>query len=419
MIAFGTVAMAAAVARAAEPTEYRLSFGTGPAPAGFTAVPAAAPYARAAGYGFEGSPKVTATASGMTADEPCYFSVAEPEGNYKVTVTLGDPAAESDTTVKAELRRLMLREVHVPAGKTETRSFVVNVRTPDYPGGKVHLKAPRESTAEAWAWDDKLTLEFNGERPSVDTLTVEKVDVPTIYLLGDSTVCDQSGEPYASWGQMLPCLFGPDVAVSNNAESGETLKSSQGAHRLDKVLSLLTPKDTVLIQYGHNDMKAKEPDAPQTYKATLKKWVEAIKAKGATVVLITPMNRHTFDGPTVTNSLKEYPGMVREAAAEEGVALVDLNAMSKTLYEALGPTPSIALFEHAAGSAKFDATHHSPYGAYELAKCVVEGLRAAKVPVASRVADDLPPFDPAKPDPVATFDVPASPAHTSQRPLGD
>src|SRR5947207_82041 len=118
------------------------------------------------------------------------------------------------------------------------------------------------------------------------------------------------------------------------------------------------------------------------------------------------MNRHTFEGGKVTNSLREYPDMVREAAKEENVALIDLNAMSKTLYEAMGERPSIQLFEHAGTDlSKFDATHHSPYGAYELAKCVVEGIKQAKLDLAAHVADDVPAFDAAKPDPVDKFDV--------------
>src|SRR5205823_1539538 len=105
------------------------------------------------------------------------------------------------------------------------------------------------------------------------------------------------------------------------------------------------------------------------YKAVLVKWVADVKAKGGTPVLITPMNRHSFEGSTITNSLKDYPDMVRQAAAETGATLIDLNAMSKTLYEALGPETSIQLFEHVGSdTTKFDHTHHSPYGAYELAE---------------------------------------------------
>ena len=81
--------------------------------------------------------------------------------------------------------------------------------------------------------------------------------MPTIFLLGDSTVCDQPLEPYASWGQMLTRFFGLGVAIANHAESGESLRSSLGAKRLDKILSLIKPGDYLLIQYAHNDEKEK------------------------------------------------------------------------------------------------------------------------------------------------------------------
>jgi lysophospholipase L1-like esterase len=376
-------------------------------------------YSNESGCGFEAGTKLDIHPGFVTAEQPFFFSVAVPEGNYRVTVTLGDPAGESNTTVKAELRRLLLENVQTAAGKFETRSFVVNVRTPDYPGGKVKLKSPRETTDEAWAWDDKLTLEFNGKRPCLSALEIEKTIVPTVFILGDSTVCDQSKEPYASWGQMLPRFFKPGVAVANHAESGETLRTSTGAHRIDKVLSLAKTGDYVFIQFGHNDMKSKDAGAVQSYKAALQKWAQQIKQKGATPVLITPMNRHSFQGNIVTNSLREYPEMVREAARAEDIALIDLNAMSKVMYEALGPEPSMQLFKHTANPKEFDGTHHSPYGAYELAKCVITGIRQSKLDLAVQIAGDVPTFDPGKPDPVADFKVPPSPGFTSQRPLGD
>ena len=63
----------------------------------------------------------------VTSDKPFYFSVAVPEGNYKVTATLGDPEGESTTTIKAELRRLMLEHVHTKNEEFAVRSFIVNV----------------------------------------------------------------------------------------------------------------------------------------------------------------------------------------------------------------------------------------------------------------------------------------------------
>jgi hypothetical protein len=112
-------------------------------------------------------------------------------------------------------------------------------------------------------WDEKLTLEFNGPRPCLETLELERIEsVPTVFLAGDSTVTDQPREPSASWGQMLPRWFRPDVAIANHAESGETLKSFISGLRLAKVLSQIRRGDYLFIQFGHNDEKE---SWPQTY----------------------------------------------------------------------------------------------------------------------------------------------------------
>ncbi len=377
-----------------------------------------APYSQGWGYGFEGDMPVAGPAG--IGGKPFFFSFDAPEGNYRVTVTLGADAA-SDTTVKAELRRLMLEPVAAPAGGTVTKTFIVNVRTPALPGGgSVRLKAPRESEQEARDWDSRITLEFDGANPEVKSLTVDAVDVPTIYLLGDSTVCDQMGEPYASWGQMLPGFFKPGVAVANHSESGESVSASISRGRFAKILSLIKPGDVFIVQFGHNDMKEKknDPDAAKKYKAGLIDWATKVKAKGATAVIVTPMNRHTFENGQVVNSLEEYPQMAREAAAETGTALIDLNAQSKILYEAFGEGGSLHLFEHSADYSQKDGTHHSPFGAYELAKLVVEGLKADKLPIAAQVREDLPRFDPAHPDKEEDFKVPASASFATAKPFG-
>ncbi len=408
----------------------KFQFAPGKVEDGYTLVPPDCDYQEKLGYGFEPGATITAekrvseTAlhSGFcTSATPFFFSIDLPEGNYRVAVTLGDSLGESTTTVKAEQRRLMLEGVHTARGEFATRDFAVNTRTPQIAGGgAVKLKAPRETVDEAWSWDKRLTLEFNDSRVCLCALTIEKIDVPTVFILGDSTVCDQPKEPYASWGQMLTRFLKPGVAVANHAESGESLQSSTGAHRFEKVLSEMKAGDYLLIQYGHNDMKSKDPDAVQKYKVTLKKWVRETKQKGGIPVLITPMHRHRFEGDKIVNSLGAYPETVREAAKEENVALIDLNNMSKSFYEALGPKPSIMAFKHdSPDDPKFDGTHHSPYGAYELAKCVALGIKQAKLDLAVFVMDEAAAFDPARPDPAAEFKVPPSPGRTTQRPLGD
>ena len=371
---------------------WRFDFGGGDVPSGYKPVAGDNIYSREAGFGFEPGPQVICiNRNGKDplrddycwSEKPFYFSVALPEGNYNVTVTLGAPYATSVTTVKAELRRLMLDQVETTDGKFETRTFTVNVRTPQIAGdGEVKLK-DRERTSEVWAWDEKLTLEFSGALPKVCGVEITRADdVPVIYLLGDSTVADQPLEPYNSWGQMLTRFFKPGVAIANHAESGESLRSSLNAKRLDKVLSVMRPGDYLFIQYGHNDEKEKGAGVGPftTYKSDLKKFVAAARKRGGIPVLITPVQRRTFDtAGKITNSHGDYPKAMRQVAKEENVPLIDLNQMSKALYEKWGPEKSKLAF------APNDNTHHNDFGSYEIAKLIVEGIKANKLNISHRL----------------------------------
>ncbi|MFL6332641.1 MAG: rhamnogalacturonan acetylesterase [Pyrinomonadaceae bacterium] len=408
-----------------DPPTLKFDFGPGRVKDGYRQVLPTTVYTRELGYGFEPGAQVTCEDRGgdalrgdfCTAATPFYFSVALPEGNYDVTVTFGDRAGETVTTVKAELRRLMLEEVRTAKGRFETRTFTVNVRAPQIPtGGEVKLK-DRERTTEVWAWDEKLTLEFNNARPAVAAIEIKRNErAPTLFLLGDSTVCDQPREPYNSWGQMLTRFFKPGLAVANHAESGESLRSSTGARRLDKVLSLIKPGDYLFVQFGHNDEKEKgEGVGPfTTYKASLKRYVEEGRKRGATVVLVTPMQRRTFDAAgKITDSHGDYDDAVRQAAKELNAPLIDLHAMSTPFYEALGPVESKKAF------APGDGTHHNNYGSYQLARAVVEGIKSNRLALVKYLTDDLRPFDPAHPDPISSFKIPPSPLATETKPLGN
>ena len=159
------------------------------------------------------------------------------------------------------------------------------------------------------------------------------MDVPTIYILGDSTVCDQSGETLNSWGQMLTRWFGPGIAIANHAESGETLASSLGERRFAKVYSLLKPGDYVFMQFAHNDMKSNAPNALENYKANYVTVIGEIRAKGAIPVVVASMERSSGVNQ---DTLKGYPAAALEAAAAQNAASIDLHSMSQVFYRALG-----------------------------------------------------------------------------------
>lgn len=352
------------------------------------------------------------------------FSVRVPEGDYRITLDLGG-AGPSDTTVKAEARRLMLEGVRVAAGKTETRTIIVNVRRPDLappppnaPGGTRVLLNPREEGS--YDWDDKLTLEFCGATAAVRRLRIEPVAVPTVFLAGDSTVTDQRFEPAAGWGQMLPRFFKPGISVANHAESGETLKSFLIERRLDKILSRIKPGDWLLIQFGHNDQKTQWPqtyaEAATTYRDYLRAYAGEARRRGAAPVFVTSMHRHRFDAAgKVVDTLGDYPAAMRETARELNVPLIDLHAMSAVFYEALGPKEAWKAFNDGGK----DLTHHDNYGAYQLARCVVEGVRANAPALAAHLAADLAPFDPARPPSPDAFALPPSAAASQEQLRGN
>jgi lysophospholipase L1-like esterase len=363
-------------------------------------------YSKERGFGFEPGAELKQTDRGVISDKPFYFHIAVPqEGNYKVTVIFGDSLSATDNTVFAELRRLMVESVHTNPGAGATRTFIVNTRTPAIPGGGQVKINSREQTQEAWAWDDRLSLEFNGAHPGINSIQIEKVDVPTIYLLGDSTVCDQAKEPYSSWGQMLTRFFKPELAVANGSESGDSIAPSLSAGRFTKFWEQMKNGDYLFIQYGHNDMKSTAADALETYTNNMRRVVDETRRRGGIPVLVTSVSRRTFapDGK-IANSFGGYTDAVRAVAKEKKCALIDLQAASALFYEALGDQQS-----HLAFATMQEGTHHNNYGSYEIAKCIVMGIKQADLSLAKYIVDDFGDFNPSHPDPVQDFKLPHNP----------
>jgi len=332
------------------------------------------------------------------------WSAPAAEGNYLVRIALGDPEGPSSTDVLSGTRRLMLEGVAVPAGGREERAIAVNVRSPglappppNAPGGARVLLAEEEEGSPGW--QPRIALSFEGRAPAVLAVEAEPADLPTLYLAGDSTVADQPGPMYASWGQMLPLFLGPGIAVANHARSGETLKSFISSLRLAKVLERMRPGDYFLVQFCHNDQKKEWPqtyaEAGSTYEAYLRAYIEEARARLATPILATaPQRRRLGPDGRARNTHGPYPDAVRELASREGLVLVDLEAASRSLYEALGPELSRAAF-----AVSGDETHHGLYGARQLAKFVARELGRSGLPLAACADPAVSLYDPARPDP--------------------
>ena len=132
------------------------------------------------GYGWDVTNVPTSKELKKGLKRPVFFSVKVPDGNYKVTVTIGSKKYAANTTVRAENRRLFIEPLSTKKGELKTFSFVVNKRSP-YINNKMSVRI-KEREKDYLNWDNRLTIEFNGTAPAVAAINVEKADVPTVFL---------------------------------------------------------------------------------------------------------------------------------------------------------------------------------------------------------------------------------------------
>ena len=350
------------------------------------------------------------------------LNVPVPDGNYLVTLQIGSRKRAGRTFVKSESRRLSVNDLATAKGEFQTVSFLVNKRDKTI---REEGKDPVDVITKfrekyKLDWDDYLNLEFSGDAPAVASVRIEPAPagVTTVFLCGDSTVVDQDVEPWASWGQMFPWFFDPQVAIANYAESGERADTFMGAGRLRKILTQMQPGDYVFIEFGHNDQKLTGPGKSGHYffALQLKIFIDEVRAKGGIPVLVSPTHRRNFDADgRVIETHADYPEAMEEVARRENVPFIDLHRLSAVFYEAMGPEESKKAFVHYKGGIfegmprdTEDNTHFNPYGAYELAKCVVAALQVSGLPLAKHIAN-FTGFSPAVPDAPESFHWPLSP----------
>lgn len=411
-------------ATAIEAQTFKFDFTTGKnAKEGYTLITPADRYTPEKGYGYDLQPSPE-----KKSNAPFFFSVSLPDGNYRVTAIIGSKRTAAETSVRGESRRLFFENLKTKKGELKPCSFVINKRNTHISDKEDVRIKPRER--QKLNWDDKLTLEFNGNTPALSELIIEKVNnVPTIFLCGNSTVVDQDNEPWASWGQMIPRFFNDSICFANYAESGESANTFIAAGRLKKALTQMKPGDYLFMEFGHNDQKQKGPGkgAYYSFMTSLKTFIDEARARGAQPVLVTPTQRRSFDeNGKIRDTHEDYPEAMRWLAAKENIPLIDLNEMTRTLYEAMGVEPSKKAFVHYPagtypGQTKdfADNTHFNPYGAYQISKCIIEGMKKAGLPIVNYLRNDYTGFNPAYPDALDSFKWNDSPFTEIEKPDGN
>lgn len=397
MVTVAALLAAFSTADAAE--NYKFDFGEGPVAAGYTQVKANTKYSDSQGYGFESGTVSSVdrlwdddlTTDFLTAKGDMVFSVALPQGNYEVTFILGDGENESETTVWAENRKLMLDRVTLAGGVFSRQTVSLRRMETRSMDGSVTMSI-KDREKDYRTWDKKLTFVISGKAPAVAGIEIKRNDnVTTLWLCGNSTVVDQIMAPWAGWGQMAPGFFKSSLAIANYAESGLTASGFYSMKRLAKILSEVKKGDFVTVQFAHNDQK--NQNDVNNYEATLTKYANEIKAKGAIPLFVTSTARQNETDPKT--AVGGLPERMRALGKKLGVTVLDLNKHSITLGKALGGNKE-KMYMYTAS----DKTHFCEYGAYELARANIEEIKAKVPELAKHLRDDHEAFDSSKPDPL-------------------
>lgn len=216
----------------------------------------------------------------------------------------------------------------------------------------------------------------------------------TIYLAGDSTMAEKKPEKYpeTGWGMEFPTFFKENVTIANHAKNGRSTRSFIQEGRWDSILQLLRPDDYVFIQFGHNDQskqKVERYTSPDDYYKNLCRFVDDVRAKNANPVLLTPVMRRRFNEAGEFYDVHgEYPGLVRKAALDKKVPLLDMHKASEELIVGLGQEASKSLFLIADSGVWEnypdgidDNTHFNQKGAKEMAALAVEEIKKARLEI--------------------------------------
>jgi len=231
----------------------------------------------------------------------------------------------------------------------------------------------------------------------------------TVWMAGDSTMQNCSTPCPCGWGSQFDPYFNANVTVNNSAVGGRsiqtwlyeggvsstlgsngecTLTSTAYASRWTSMLSSMTAGDYLFIAFGINDGDSTCPRhvGAARYRELLGVMAQAAKAKGAIPIFLTPTDAITCSGSTVAQN-RGFLADTKTAATANSVTVIDLNALSMSLYTKLGFCPNAEDYTSTTSAlGKFfcdDHTHFEAAGAKQIAELVATALRTQNIPLAA------------------------------------
>jgi lysophospholipase L1-like esterase len=223
-----------------------------------------------------------------------------------------------------------------------------------------------------------------------DITLLHAAQVPLrLVIIGDSTVCKYPPErDCRGWGQYIQGYFKDTIKVINLARSGRSTKTFINEGLWEKTLEV--KPDILLIQFGHNDShspdKPESTDAKTDFREYLRQYIDQTRAIGGTPILVTPVQRRTYNSKGVLdNSLIIYANTMKAVAAQKNVSVIDLNASSGMLYEQLGTAANDIV-----ANAPKDRTHFNEKGARMMAHLVMQELTQVEPHLKKQLAPEKP-----------------------------
>ena len=218
----------------------------------------------------------------------------------------------------------------------------------------------------------------------------------TVFVAGDSTVQTyvNSSIHQGGWGQFFDSYFLTQVTVDNRAIGGRTSRRFIEEGRLTTILNAARTGDWLFVQFGTNDSNQTatyddgEPYylAPATdFKTWMQMYIDGAKSRGVTPVLVTPPPRNSCrtDGVSFNYSFTSYANAMKELGQTNGVAVVDLGARAVAYLNDKADCDWASANFFLVRDGSVDGTHFQEMGANILAGLVVEGIRAAALPLAA------------------------------------